>query len=222
QAMEREVDSAFGRGRPDEVMSSAFKLKVTREDLSTLQDLKWLNDEIVNFYFALLMERSKKSSYPTVHAFNTFFYTKLVSGGYTSVKRWTRGVDIFKKDLILVPVHLKVHWTLAVIDMRKKKISYYDSMGRSGKGMDVCETLLEYLQEESLQKRNLPLTLSKWTLRSVEPYEIPQQSNDRDCGVFMCKYADYISQEKPMNFTQTHMPYFRKRIAWEILNQQLL
>lgn len=44
--MEREVIAAFGKGEPHEIMSSAFKLKVTREDIHTLKNLRWLNDEV--------------------------------------------------------------------------------------------------------------------------------------------------------------------------------
>ncbi|NXN68022.1 SENP2 protease, partial [Himantopus himantopus] len=220
QAMEREVIAAFGKGEPDEIMSSAFKLKVTREDIHTLRNLCWLNDEVINFYMGLVMERGKKEEYPTVHAFSTFFYPKLISGGYAAVRRWTRGVDLFKQDIILVPIHLRAHWTLAVIDVRKKTIKYFDSLGQ--KADKICQILLQYLQEESREKRNLELNVSEWTLHSMEPHEIPQQLNGSDCGVFMCKYADYIARDKPLNFTQTHMPYFRRKMVWEIIHQQLL
>ncbi|XP_026711352.1 sentrin-specific protease 2 [Athene cunicularia] len=220
EAMEREVSAAFGRGDPGEIMSSAFKLKVTREDIHTLMDLQWLNDEIINFYMCLLVERNKKEGYPAVHAFSTFFYPKLISGGYNAVRRWTRDVDLFKKDLIFVPIHLRHHWTLVVIDIRKKTIKYFDSIGH--KKDEICETLFYYLQEESQQKRNLQLTFSEWTLHSMEEHEIPQQENGSDCGVFLCKYADYISRDKPITFTQDDMPYFRKKMVWEIIHQQLL
>ncbi|NWI97585.1 SENP2 protease, partial [Pitta sordida] len=226
QAMEREVSAAFGKGKPDDVLSSAFKLKVTREDICTLQHLRWLNDEVINFYMNLLVERSKKEGYPALHAFNTFFYPKLCSGGYKAVRRWTRGVDLFKQDLILVPIHLTAHWTLLVIEIRKKTIKYFDSLGQ--KGDNICKTLLQYLQEESREKRNLELTVSEWTLRNPKfpflyiPQEIPQQTNGSDCGVFVCKYADFISRDKPITFTQEHMPYFRRRMVWEIIHQQLL
>ncbi|XP_042651756.1 sentrin-specific protease 2 isoform X2 [Tyto alba] len=219
-AMEREVVAALGKGDPEEVLSSAFKLKVTREDIRTLRSLRWLNDEVINFYMCLLVERNKKEGYPAVHAFSTFFYTKLISEGYKAVRRWTRGVDLFKQDLILVPIHLRVHWALVVIDVRKKTIKYFDSMGQ--KGDKICEALFQYLQEESREKRNLELTVSEWTLHSMESREIPQQLNGSDCGVFMCKYADYISRDKPITFTENHMPYFRKKMVWEIIHQQLL
>ncbi|XP_071422881.1 sentrin-specific protease 2 [Pithys albifrons albifrons] len=220
EAMEKEISAALGKGEPGEILSSAFKLKVTREDICTLHHLRWLNDEVINFYMNLLMERSKREGYPALHAFSTFFYPKLCSGGYRAVRRWTRGVDLFRQDLILVPIHLRVHWTLLVIDVRKKTIRYFDSLGQ--KGDDICTTLLQYLQEESKAKRNLELSASEWTLRSMSPSEIPQQTNGSDCGVFVCKFADSISRDKPITFTQEHMPYFRRKMVWEILHQQLL
>ncbi|XP_064373218.1 sentrin-specific protease 2 isoform X2 [Dromaius novaehollandiae] len=218
--MEREVTAAFNEGEPDEIMSSAFKLKVTREDIHTLRNLHWLNDEIINFYMNLLVERNKKEGYPALYAFSTFFYPKLISGGYKAVRRWTRGVDLFKQDLILVPIHLRVHWALVVIDVRRKSIKYFDSVGQ--KGDKICETLFQYLQEESKEKRNLELSFSEWILHSMESHEIPQQLNGSDCGVFMCKYADYVSRDKPITFTQNNMPYFRRKMVWEIIHQQLL
>lgn len=36
--------------------------------------------------------------------------------------------------------------------------------------------------------------------------EIPQQMNGSDCGMFACKYADCITKDKPINFTQVKPP----------------
>lgn len=70
--------------------------------------------QIINFYMNMLMERSKEKGLPSVHAFNTFFFTKLKTAGYQAVKRWTKKVDVFSVDILLVPIHLGVHWCLAV------------------------------------------------------------------------------------------------------------
>ncbi|XP_075412284.1 sentrin-specific protease 2 isoform X1 [Tenrec ecaudatus] len=218
--MEREVSNAIGHGSQDEVLSSAFKLRITRADIQTLRNYHWLNDEVINFYMNLLVERNKKQGYPALHAFSTFFYPKLRSGGYQAVKRWTKGVSLFEQELILVPIHRKVHWSLVVIDLRKKCLKYLDSMGQ--KGHRICEILLQYLQDESKTKRNIDLNLLEWTHYTLKPHEIPQQLNGSDCGMFTCKYADYISRDKPITFTQHQMPLFRKKMVWEILHQQLL
>ncbi|OBS74984.1 hypothetical protein A6R68_14468, partial [Neotoma lepida] len=112
QDMEKEISNALGHGPPDEILSSAFKLRITRGDIQTLKNYQWLNDEVINFYMNLLVERSKKQGYPALHAFSTFFYPKLKSGGYQAVKRWTKGVNLFEQELVLVPIHRKVHWSL--------------------------------------------------------------------------------------------------------------
>ncbi|XP_070322375.1 sentrin-specific protease 2 isoform X1 [Odocoileus virginianus] len=218
--MEKEISNALGHGPQDEILSSAFKLRITRGDIQTLRNYHWLNDEVINFYMNLLMERNKRQGYPALYAFSTFFYPKLKSGGYQAVKRWTKGVSLFEQELILVPIHRKVHWSLVAIDLRKRCLKYLDSMGQ--KGHRICEILLQYLQDESKTKRNIDLNLLEWTHYSMKPHEIPQQLNGSDCGMFTCKYADYISRDKPITFTQHQMPLFRKKMVWEILHQQLL
>lgn len=70
--------------------------------------------KVINTYFELIVERSKQDGYPSIHAFNTFFYGKLKQQGYDSIKRWTRKIDLFSFDLVFVPIHLGVHWCLAV------------------------------------------------------------------------------------------------------------
>lgn len=41
----------------------------------------------------------------------------------------------------------------------------------------------------------------------IPPQEIPQQMNGSDCGMFTCKYAEYITKEKPIKFTQVIQPH---------------
>lgn len=65
------------------------------------------------------MERSSgETAELKVYSFSTFFFPKLCGGvqvgGHAAVKRWTKAVDLFLYDLILVPLHLGVHWALAV------------------------------------------------------------------------------------------------------------
>ncbi|XP_008820000.1 sentrin-specific protease 2-like [Nannospalax galili] len=218
--MEKEISDALGPGPQDEILSSAFKLQITRRDIQTLEDGQWLNDEVINFYMNLLVERSQSQGYPELHVFNTFFYPKLKYGGYSSVKRWTRGVNLFAKELILVPIHRKVHWSLVVIDLRKKSIVYLDSMGQ--KGESICKIIFQYLQNESKTRRNIDLNPLEWKQFSMTAEEIPQQMNGSDCGMFTCKYADYISRDQPLTFSQQHMPVFRKRMVWEVLHRLLL
>ncbi|XP_071955999.1 uncharacterized protein [Antedon mediterranea] len=216
--MEDVIDAAFAPDPPNETLVQGFKCTLTRSNIQTLNGLNWLNDEVINFYMSLLVERSENDNYPKAHNFNTFFYPKLLQGGHKPIRRWTKKVDIFSKHLILVPVHLGMHWCLAIIDMRKKTISYYDSMGN---GNPKClQALKQYLYDEHVDKKQSELDMTGWKLITCS--NLPQQMNGSDCGMFACKYAEYICRDAPITFTQEDMPYFRRRMVWEIINKQLL
>lgn len=213
------INRAFVPYPPQEILSEDFNISITREHMATLLGLNWLNDEIVNFYMELIVQRSKeKETLPSVHAMNTFFYPKLSRQGYNSVRRWTKKVDIFAKDMVLYPIHLGVHWCLAVIDFTKKEIRYYDSMG--GENNECLETLKNYLVSEHKNKKGTDYDVSDWKLTSM--MKIPQQMNGSDCGVFACKFAEYNSINRDLTFEQDDMPCFRRAMVWEILNKKLL
>ncbi|XP_061752111.1 sentrin-specific protease 2 [Nerophis ophidion] len=226
QEMATEVSAALAQNDPNLVLSAAFKLRITQRDLVTLQEGGWLNDEVINFYLSLVMEQCSDTG-ARVYSFSTFFYPKLrgggvggQAGGHAAVKRWTKAVDLFLYDLVLVPLHIGVHWALAVIDLKAKTVKSYDSIGQ--RHDDVCSLLLLYLKEEHRAKKVRELDSSKWTVGCMRASEIPQQKNGSDCGVFACKYAQYIAKGRPLTFKQWHMPLFRKLMIWEILHRKLL
>ena len=51
---------------------------------------------------------------------------------------------------------------------------------------------------------------------------VPLQNNGYDCGVFVCKFAEFICEQLPFKFDQKNMPYFRRRMVAEILRGELL
>ena len=104
---------------------------------------------MVNFYFCLLMNRSKECA-PKIYAFNTFFYPRLLKDGHQELAQWTRKVDLFAFDMIMVPLHLGMHWCLAVIDVRTETITSYDSL--MGSNNQCTNALREYIAAEHMPK----------------------------------------------------------------------
>jgi len=203
----------------EDVLVDAHGIKIRREHILTLRGLNWLNDEIINFYLSMIATRSlSDASLPSVYSFSTFFYPRLYEGGHSSVARWTRNQDLFSYSLLLVPIHLGMHWCLAAVDLRAWSISYYDSMG--GNNTSCLSTLDQYLREEYSTKTGQ--TLSPSTFNHMLVKSAPKQLNGSDCGIFACKYAEYLSRGARLTFSQTDMPYFRKRMVWEIVSNTLL
>ncbi|XP_056132750.1 uncharacterized protein LOC130109800 [Lampris incognitus] len=182
------------------------KQTLSLEDLSTLEEQNWLNDQIINMYGELIMATHQK-----VHFFNSFFHKQLVAKGYDGVKRWTKKVDLFSKQLLLVPIHLEIHWSLITVEIATKTISYYDSQGIVIRYN--IDSIQKYLESEAREKKQTAYQKG-WKMVSIKG--IPQQKNDSDCGVFVLEYCRRLSVKQPMQFSQEDMPRIRKRIYKEL------
>ena len=240
---------APGGGAPTEELAELNNVPVSRRDIATLRPGEWLNDEVINFYMELLKQRASADMslgdgkrFPKCHIFSTMFYPKLMQNAtfdYSRVRRWTMAKkmahgDVFGMDLVLVPIHCNGnHWTLAVINFVDRRFEYHDSL--RGSGRHVIKNLRDWLRKESADKRKCEW--EGWEEIAGHPNDgewrngwsekewergIPQQRNGFDCGVFMCKNADYHARDGLLNFTQADIDYFRRRIVLEIRNCQLV
>ncbi|CAJ1071959.1 sentrin-specific protease 5-like [Xyrichtys novacula] len=182
------------------------------DDLSTLADQNWLNDQVMNMYGELIME----STHHKVHFLNSFFHRQLMTKGYEGVKRWTKQVDLFSKSMLLVPIHLEVHWCLVSADIAKKKICIYDSQGN---GLQkIARNILKYLMTEAKEKKQSGFE-NGWAVSFDE--KVPQQTNENDCGVFVLEYSRCLALGKPLKFSQKDIPKIRKRIYKELCECRL-
>ncbi|XP_006522303.1 sentrin-specific protease 5 isoform X2 [Mus musculus] len=157
------------------------------DDLATLDGQNWLNDQVINMYGELIMDAVPDK------------------------------VDLFKKSLLLIPIHLEVHWSLITVTLSSRIISFYDSQGIHFK---FCvENIRKYLLTEAREK-NRPEFLQGWQTAVTKC--IPQQKNDSDCGVFVLQYCKCLALEQPFQFSQEDMPRVRKRIYKELCECRLL
>nr|XP_008122178.1 PREDICTED: sentrin-specific protease 3 [Anolis carolinensis] len=186
---------------------------VTMDDLQTLYGPNWLNDQVMNMYGDLVMDTVPEK----VHFFNSFFYDKLRTKGYEGVKRWTKNVDIFNKELLLIPIHLEVHWSLICVEVKKKKITYLDSQRTLNRRCP--KHICKYLQAEA-DKKNRPDFRDGW--RGVFQMNIARQNNDSDCGAFVLQYSKYLALGLPFTFTQQDMPKLRRQMYKELCHCKLI
>lgn len=226
--MELINQALYGPGRSDEIVANAETDSVQRESLRKLRPGVWLNDEIIHYFLTLLAQRdaklcSQQQGRRRCHFFKSFFLTKLLDDdkryNYANVKRWSKkvpGKDIFALDKIIFPVNVSgMHWCCAVARMQSRTIQFYDSLG--GDGMIWLKGIFQYIQDEHMDKKKIPLPDKEaWRLIPCQP-NCPQQNNGYDCGVFTCAFADYLSVDKELNFGQSHVTELRQRIALSII-----
>jgi sentrin-specific protease 1 len=228
QEMLGRTDDAVLVTLADHSAGPGANIDLTPALMHCLRPLKWLNDEVINCYFQLLKERADRPA-PTgqpprmkMHFFSSFFTVKFGGGySYKKVKRWSRRakVKIVELDKVFVPCHIHGnHWCLAVINFIDRRFEYYDSLG-GGPGHVLC-CLRRYVVDEAAAYSEIAgYDLSEWT--NYVPRDVPHQANFSDCGAFMCKYADYLSDCLDLAFTPEDMPLFRKRMLIQLLNRTL-
>ena len=102
------------------------------------------------------------------------------------VLAYTRGIDIFQYQLILVPVLVKSNWTLIAVDMALNQIRYLDS--QAGTGMQFLPAIKRWLAHEWNRNpvyNNMEFPTEQWRLLPSTPATTPQQQDLTSCGVFM-------------------------------------
>lgn len=101
------------------------------EDYQCLAEDQFLNDVIIDFYLKYLTsEVLSEEDQNRTHVFSTYFYKRLTSPHsqapvnkeltaaqkrHARVSKWTKNVNIFEKDYIVIPINEHAHWFLAMI-----------------------------------------------------------------------------------------------------------
>ncbi|KAG8529774.1 uncharacterized protein KY384_005255 [Bacidia gigantensis] len=101
------------------------KATVEFQDLERLDEGELLNDSLVTFYLRYLehdLEQRDPEQAKRIYFFSTYFYERLTNFStgkreinYAAVEKWTRNVDIFTYDYLIIPVNEAYHWYVAII-----------------------------------------------------------------------------------------------------------
>lgn len=229
------VDRAMETRNPSQTLATTTEgAELSRRDfgklLPTAHDAGngvpgWLNDEIVNAWFAAIVVRKKEQtgyvkgpkSVPPYEAYNTGWYTSYTSkGSIDAIATWSRrkgikGDKLLRCEKIFFPINKGAHWTLLVFSPQERSIAYLDSMhGASASALRVAR---EWLAMELGEKLYHADEWSESEVRSAV------QRNMDDCGVFAC--INGLAAAKGVEFAAVEpesMPDARRLMAAVLLN----
>ncbi|KAI0508112.1 hypothetical protein KFK09_014246 [Dendrobium nobile] len=157
-------------------------------------------------------------------------------------------VSIQESKLIVLPIIHEKHWVLLVGKLKEKVWKMYDSLPNP-EHKNICHTVvssnsyfklypdyyvyihninfynvlfvqIKYLHEDTTGCFSSDIT--KWNVQAVRG--IPTQSNNYDCGIFVCKYMEKAVRRKKPDWNalkdwQKHMPKFRAEFAFFLFLQ---
>lgn len=212
-------------------------VEIAYKDMDCLAPEAFLTSPIMNFYIRYIRLQASPANKATCdyHFFNTFFYKKLEQAisykgsdkesFFVKFRRWWKGVNIFEKAYILIPIHDDLHWSLVIICFPDKKdesgpiILHLDSLGFHCSST-VFSNIKSYLKEEwRYMNQEVPIDFPipdriwKHLDRRIEDkiIAVPQQKNDYDCGLFVLFFMERFIQEAPERLKKRDLAMFGKK-----------
>jgi sentrin-specific protease 1 len=216
---------------PDDVLGTAFNIRVTQAKFSCLRDGSWINDEIINLMMMILGAEYFTGARPS-KIFTSFFFFNLEERdhgyNYSAVRRWTkyphgdefpckqvgtaRWLNIFLFEKVYIPINVSnTHWFLCILDMDKKVIRFIDSL--DGPKSKYFTALCRWIDDER-KKLDLDGDESAWRMELLDG---PKQLNGIDCGVFTLAAAEIEMMNLPHLYDQSMMSWLRLRFGNDII-----
>ncbi|XP_017065051.1 uncharacterized protein LOC108103858 [Drosophila eugracilis] len=205
-------------------------LAITMKDYLCLSDESYLNDIIIDFYLAWLKDKLPMHLQYKTHIFGTFFHKRLTSTKYVrghkkakerheKVQKWTRTVNIFEKDFVIVPFNVDAHWMLAIIcypglihpipykkyetmssdTIKQPVILIFDSLaGRHETDFDILRGYLTF--EYKAKYPHAEPRIFNETNMPGQSVTVPLQKNLTDCGLYLLQYAEHFFRKPIKDF----------------------
>ncbi|KAE8392618.1 hypothetical protein BDV23DRAFT_52253 [Aspergillus alliaceus] len=205
------------------------KAEVDAQDRERLRDNEFLNDNLIGFYMRFLedhLERTNKEVAKRVYFFNSYFFATLTNAkgrrniNYEGVQKWTRAVDIFGFDYIVVPINENAHWYVAIIcnlpnlpgianertgDPQSVEYDKGSSAAPDSEAREIPETPEPIEQfpagkETNTSHRDLEPAKDAVTLQSFESMSLSDKEELKD-GAHILPPTEWPEQEENLTFS---------------------
>lgn len=173
---------------------NAKAMEVGPYDVARLNASEFLNDTIINFYLKFFLDRHEELK-DRAHVFSTFFYEKLIQkneygkqAGFEQVRRWTSKVDLFSREFIVIPIHMKMHWYGVIVYNLPALLKPLPETEETSVEVDPFEPekspspVLAPPTVRVLRSRDKPIFTSSSSRRRTIPVFHPET----DCYIFIC------------------------------------
>ncbi|XP_017236393.1 ubiquitin-like-specific protease 1D isoform X3 [Daucus carota subsp. sativus] len=149
-------------------------------DMECLAPETYLSSTIMNFYIRYLEQATftSDSDRCRYHFFTTYFYGKLkeavqdktndMKDVFNKFRRWWKGVNIFEKAYIFLPIHENHHWSLVIICIPDNEddsvpiLLHYDSLG-----LHSSRPIFENIKRFRNKRTSMTAASSSFSLCSV-------------------------------------------------------
>ncbi|KAL4639113.1 hypothetical protein ACB092_03G195000 [Castanea dentata] len=213
-------------------------IEICYVDINCLAPEGYLTSTIMNFYIRYIQLQASPTNRAMCdyHFFNTYFYNKLKEAVsykgsdkdtyFAKFRRWWKGVNIFQKAYVLIPIHEDLHWSLVIICIPDKEdetgpiILHLDSL-RLHSSRSIFENIKSFMKAEwtylapEVAPLDLPIADKIWKHlpRRIDDkiIAVPQQKNDSDCGLFVLFFMERFIEKAPERLKRKDLAMFGRQ-----------
>jgi Ulp1 family protease len=182
------------------------------------------NDDIINAYIDLLKQKTNEKNI----LLNTYFSELLIRQYDKSKKNFKKFCNIINKErniktahkfYIPILLHNPNHWSLIIVNTLEHSIEWIDSFYSIL--TEEVEIYIKRIKQffKELIKFNRGKE-GKFMIKII--YTKYKQENDYDCGVYMCKYIDFLSRDRFHYINKYDILYYRLLIGIEVMKEKLI
>eukprot|EP00961_Rhodomonas_salina_P145528 1958483-Rhodomonas_salina.1 len=196
-------------------------------DFARLDPCEFLNDSLIDFHCRWVTKQMQPQVAKRFHIFSSFLHAKLAQDlskedREADAVKWSKGVDVFEKDYILIPICQKLHWSLAVVCFPRLEGELLETAEKNhagGRQQHQAYQVPCILHFNSIRK-NVPAIFQRirgylqhfWdvhhahkhgkrdfeskSLRGYNP-NCPQQPNEWDCGIYVMEFINRLCLDSP-------------------------
>ncbi|XP_031501564.1 uncharacterized protein LOC116265167 isoform X2 [Nymphaea colorata] len=131
-----------------------------------------------------------------------------LDGARAHLETKNAGYSFENCDKIFIPGHWdENHWVLYVVNMKERRLEFYNSLNTTHHCNNDIDDLVAFFGKNFF-------SMYDWKYKHF--VDTPQQGNGHDCGFFVLKYIECLSEGENLNFGQNDISRFRKQVLADI------
>lgn len=125
------------------------------------------------------------------------------------------GYNLFDCERLFFPIHLSLHWTLAIVDFKTQSFIYLDSYHYQN-GL-VLDNLAQYIADQTKVQKLTSIDVNMWT--QLYPKDILKQKDSYNCGMYLIMFAYCYSLGKPYRFNWSDKNSSRRKTVLQLMQK---
>ncbi|XP_069108857.1 sentrin-specific protease 5-like [Argopecten irradians] len=208
------LSTFVSRNSPSKMPKTSLQMRVGdvtlhRQDLTTLYQNHWLNDQVIHAYLSLLRSEYNMAHDLGCYILPCFLANKWEDGQYDA---WLYPqIPLEEFQHVLLPICHKQHWFLLAASMTTCTVELLDSLPCKERTDRFCRHWMNFMAARKNDQH--------WTVGSSTSN---QQSDGHSCGVFVLMNAEAILKDcSPAVMRQCHTRNYRKHILKRITAESM-